>query len=240
MNTSSYMNRHQRIDELEWVICRREDDRELWDNIIELQVLWIPEDMFDNIFYFDELYSRFSEHSDTEIRLIFMTWVNVHLKTSHDNSISIPRMVLANIEKTRNSERVLLMGDMESDNAYKILEDLQKAIWNNPSALVGHDEDTQSMGKEWASNFVESMKDVFRDRGWVVDNNEFWADCIESIPLQEQYKLLDRIYWSKDLQDQIFQRICAILPSCPWHEFDWWDIKSIVSEIENTNLANEP
>jgi hypothetical protein len=53
--------------------------------------------------------------------------------------------VLGNIEKTLKSDRVLLMGNIESDNAYRTLEDLQNAIWKNPGALESHDVNIQAM-----------------------------------------------------------------------------------------------
>lgn len=234
MNTPASGYRRQRIEELEWIIDRRESDRELRDDIVELQGLWIPEDMMDNIFSFDELYGRFHEHWRAEIRFVFMEWLHSKMKPSLDNPVSIPRKILANIEKTRKSSRVLLRGDVQSDVAYQTLEDLQDAIWDNPGALTDFDEWTQEMWKEWASNFVEGVKEDFESRRRLHDSQP-WGDVIWYIPLKEQYKILSRIHRSKDVREKIFREICTILPSCMWHEFDWWSVEDIVEASLSQN-----
>lgn len=167
----------------------------------------------DNILSFDELYGRFHEHWRAEIQYVFMEWFHSKMKPSPENPISIPRKVLANIEKTRKSGRVLLRGDIQSDVAYQTLEDLQDAIWDNPGALDGFDEVTQEMGKEWASNFIEGVKEDFQSRKRL-HGSQPWGKVISFTPLREQYKLLKRIHRSKDIQENIFRKICAILPSC--------------------------
>lgn len=217
-------DRQKRIDDLEWFISRREDDRELRDFIVELKVLWIPSDLFDNIFVFDEIYSRFSEHEDPQVRSIFNDWIDSYLAVPLENKVkSIPKRVLENIEKTRISGRVLLMGDVSSDEAYKTLEDLQGIIRESSDIFSHPDEIIQGMKKEWANGFMKSLKEDFRHRRVL--------DDIEWITLQEQYDLLIKISLSKNLKDTILRRICAILPACPWQELDWWDIESIVTEI---------
>ena len=210
MNTHSSIDRQERIKDLEWFISRREDDRELRDAIVELKVLGISWDLFDNIFAFDELYSRFSEYEDSKIQSIFMDWMDAYM---------------ANIEKTRNSGRVLLMGEDVELVTARTLENLQKVIWNYPGDLQNCFKSIQSVKKYTeASSFIDSLKEDFRSKGVL-------GDDMKRIPLQEQHEILYKVYQSETVQWKILQRICAQLPSYTWDKCHWHEVATIVAEI---------
>lgn len=131
--------RQERIKQLESSIRQKADTKYFETAVSQLLVAGIPENEFQGISTFRELYKHLDKNPNEDIHTLFIEWLLESREPSQEDR------VLSNMRNTRNSSRILLLGNADSDPAYQTLHSLAEAIWDYPNPYSEEDEHTEEM-----------------------------------------------------------------------------------------------
>lgn len=234
--------RQERIVELERNISGKIEQEKLNNLVKSLLEKGVPDSELMGIKTFEELHARFNKHPRIEYEYAFIEATAEYVMRNY--GLSVPQRVLLNIVTTR--EAVSQIGEdissdpdylkfcvsrIKSDPAYQALTLLWEAIYDNEGNLSGFWEDTEETGKELADTFVSDTQESFLYRRKLL-NEQSWESIPCDMTMEEQYKLLARITKApEDIQKQILQEVCLILPSYFGADFSWSQAQEIVDRL---------